>query len=47
MPIDKALYQAPQGIEAIVGAEPDIEIEIEDPEALRISVEGEEIFEMS
>jgi hypothetical protein len=46
MPIDKALYQAPQGIEAIVGAEPDIEIEIEDPEALRISVEGEEIFEM-
>jgi len=47
MPIDKALYQAPQGIEAIVGAEPDIEIEIEDPEALRISVGGEEIFEMS
>lgn len=47
MPIDKALYQAPQGIEAIVGAEPDIEIEIEDPEALRISVEGEEVFEMS
>jgi hypothetical protein len=47
MPIDKALYQAPQGLEAIVGAEPDIEIEIEDPEALRISVEGEEIFEMS
>jgi hypothetical protein len=46
MPIDKALYQAPQGIEAIVGAEPDIEIEIEDPEALRISVEGEEIFDM-
>lgn len=46
MPIDKALYQAPQGIEAIVGAEPDIEIEIEDPEALRVSVEGEEIFEM-
>ena len=47
MPIDKALYQAPQGIEAIVGAEPDIEIEIEDPEALRVSVDGEEIFEMS
>jgi hypothetical protein len=46
MPIDKALYQAPQGIEAIVGAEPDIEIEIEDPEALRISVEGEEVFDM-
>ncbi len=46
MAIDKALYQAPQGLEAIVGAEPDIEIEIEDPEALRISVEGQEIFDM-
>ena len=46
MAIDKALYQAPQGLGAIVGAEPDIEIEIEDPEALRISVEGEEIFDM-
>jgi hypothetical protein len=46
MPIDKSLYQAPQGLGAIVGAEPDIEIEIEDPEALRISVEGEEIFDM-
>jgi hypothetical protein len=47
MAIDKALYQAPQGLGAIVGAEPDIEIEIEDPEALSISVEGEEIFNMS
>lgn len=46
MPVDKSLYQAPQGLEAIVGAEPDIEIEVEDPEALRISVEGEEIFDM-
>ena len=46
MAIDKALYQAPQGLGAIVGAEPDIEIEIEDPEALRISVEGEEVFDM-
>jgi hypothetical protein len=46
MAIDKSLYQAPQGLGAIVGAEPDIEIEIEDPEALRISVEGEEIFDM-
>ena len=46
MPVDKALYQAPQGLAALTGAEPDIEIEIEDPEALRISVEGEEIFDM-
>lgn len=46
MPVDKALYQAPQGLESIIGAEPDIEIEIEDPEALRVSVEGEEIFDM-
>ena len=46
MPIDKGLYQAPQGLAALTGAEPDIEIEIENPEALRISVEGEEIFDM-
>lgn len=47
MPVDKGLYQAPQGLEAIVGNdEPDIEIEIEDPEAVRLSIEGEEVFEM-
>jgi hypothetical protein len=47
MPVDKALYQAPQGLESIIGNnEPDIEIEVEDPEALRISVEGEEVFDM-
>ena len=47
MPVDKGLYQAPQGLEAIVGNnEPDIEIEIEDPEAVRLSVDGEEVFEM-
>ena len=47
MPIDKGLYQAPQGLESIIGNnEPDIEIEVEDPEALRISVEGEEVFDM-
>ena len=43
MPVDKALYQAPQGLEAIVGAEPDIEIEIEDPESVTIGVDGMEI----
>jgi hypothetical protein len=50
MAIDKALYQAPQGIEedaqALMG-EPDIEIEIEDPEAVRVSVGGEEILEIT
>jgi len=40
MAIDKALYQAPQGLEAIA-AEPDLEIEIEDPESVKIN--GEEI----
>ena len=43
MPVDKALYQAPQGLEAIVGAEPDIEIEVEDPESVKIGVDGMEI----
>ena len=44
MPIDKGLYQAPQGLEAIVGNdEPDIEIEIEDPESVTIGMGGLEI----
>lgn len=43
MPIDKSLYQAPQGIEALAGAEPDIEIEIEDPESVEIKMDGLEI----
>lgn len=34
--IDKALYQAPQGISAL--AEPDLEIEIEDPESVSIGI---------
>ena len=45
MPVDKALYQAPQGLESIIGNnEPEIEIEIEDPEAVRIGVDGEELL---
>jgi len=40
--IDKSLSQAPTGLEAILG-EPDIEIEIEDPEAVRLKLEGLEI----
>jgi hypothetical protein len=46
MAIEKSLYQAPVGLGQLAGEEPDIEIEIEDPEALRLSVEGEEIFSM-
>ena len=44
MAIDKSLYQAPQGLEQLAEGEPDIEVEIEDPEAVRISADGEEIF---
>lgn len=47
MAIDKALYQAPVGIEeeaqALMG-EPDIEIEIEDPESVKIEAGGLEIL---
>ena len=41
MSIDKALYEAPQGLAQIDG--PDIEIEIEDPEAVTIGIDGMEI----
>jgi len=41
--IDKALYAAPQGLEALAESAPEIEIEIEDPEAVRIGVDGMEI----
>jgi len=52
MPIDKALNQAPMGLDSLeveeemMTTEPDLEIEIEDPEALRISVDGEPILEI-
>ena len=36
MAMDKALYQAPQGLSAL--AEPDLEIEIEDPESVSIGM---------
>ena len=39
MAIDKALYEAPQGLDAL-GAEPDLQIEVVDPEAVRIGVDG-------
>jgi hypothetical protein len=43
MAIEKGLYQAPEGIEALAQNEPDIEIEIEDPESVTIGVDGLEI----
>jgi hypothetical protein len=41
MSIEKGLYAAPQGIAQ--GLEPDLEIEIEDPEAVRMKMDGLEI----
>ncbi len=42
MAIDKALNQAPQGLEALAEG-PEIEIEVVDPEAVNIGVDGVEI----
>ena len=42
MAIDKSLYEAPQGL-AAMPPQPDLSIEIEDPEAVRIGVDGMEI----
>ncbi len=49
MAVEKGLYQAPLGIEEEVEdmmGEPDLEIEVEDPEAVRVSVDGEPILEI-
>ena len=47
MSIDKSLYQAPMGLDSLLGAmsdePPDIEIEIDDPNALHIAMGGLEI----
>jgi hypothetical protein len=43
MAIDKSLYAAPQGLEAISQAQDPIEIEIVDPEAVNIDIGGTEI----
>jgi len=46
MAIEKSLYAAPQGLEelaAMDASSPQIEIEIEDPEAVRIGMDGMEI----
>jgi len=45
MAIEKALYQAPVGIdeEVVEGESPEIEIEIENPEGVTIGMDGVEI----
>jgi hypothetical protein len=43
MAMDKALYEAPQGLESLDAGEPDLEIEIVDPEAVHIGIDGMEI----
>jgi len=40
MAIDKGLYEAPQGLDALAGEAAPISIEVEDPEAVRIGVDG-------
>ena len=44
MAIEKALYQAPVGIEEAAAMEEPIEIEIEDPESVKIGINGLEIL---
>jgi len=44
MAIEKALYQAPMGIEEAAAMESPIEIEIEDPESVKIGIDGLEIL---
>jgi hypothetical protein len=43
MAIEKALYELPQGLEAASAAMQPIEIEIEDPESIKIGIDGLEI----
>ena len=43
MAIEKGLYQAPEGLDSLGVAEPDLEIEIEDPESVKIGIDGMEI----
>jgi hypothetical protein len=44
MAMDKALYQAPQGLDQLGEEEQPIEISIEDPEAVEIGVDGKPIM---
>jgi len=41
--MDKGLYEAPMGLDALASEEPEIEIEIEDPEEVSIRMGGLEI----
>ena len=43
MAMDKSLYQAPQSIDAMSQDQPDVEIEIVDPEEVNINADGVEI----
>ena len=43
MSIEKSLYAAPEGLEGLMSTEPDIEIEIEDPESVEITIGDIEI----
>jgi hypothetical protein len=43
MAIDKSLYQAPQSIDAMSQDQPDVEIEVVDPEEVNINADGVEI----
>ena len=42
--IDKGLYAAPQGIEEAAQQESPIEIQIEDPESVKIGMDGLEVI---
>jgi len=43
MSIDKALYEAPQGLSGIDSQQPDMEIEIVNPDAVHMNIDGLEI----
>ena len=49
MAIDKSLYAAPQGLDALeeMNQGPELEIEIEDPESVTIGLDGEPILEFT
>ena len=44
MSIEKSLYAAPEGMEELDNTEPALEIEIEDPEAVEIGIDGEPLL---
>jgi hypothetical protein len=47
MAIDKSLSQAPEGLESLIPQDnPELEIEIEDPKAVRMSIDGEPILDV-